>query len=93
MWQVWRLQPSPKKNNTKTSGFQNRRSFAVVSKEKKTGGVTFLCSYKKVTKENAWGEALKRQSIDASSIIQHFYPDSEPPSPQSPHPAVSKPGQ
>ena len=51
------------------------------------GACTFLVPDKKSTKRNRLGGGVVAKSIDATKRNQHFYLDSEPPSPQTPLPA------
>jgi len=52
--------------------------YCKLSKTRRCGNVTFLSPNKKVTKEVGWGECVEAKSIDAASINQHYYLDSEP---------------
>ena len=52
--------------------------------------VHFLCPHKKRTKESGWGEALTARSFAAAVMDQLFFPNLEPPSPQTPTRPPSK---
>ena len=49
--------------------------------------VHFLCPHKKRTKESGWGEALTAKSFMTALANRRFYPNFEPPSPQTSLPA------
>ena len=49
--------------------------------------IHFLVPPKKRTKEGGWGEALTAKSFVTAVSNHHFYPNLEPPSPQTPLPA------
>ena len=46
-----------------------------------------MCPHKKRTKESGWGEALTAKSFVTAVSNHHFYPNFEPPSPQTLLPA------
>ena len=48
-----------------------------------TIGVTFLCPYKKVTKENVRGMRCPAKPFVTAWVNRPYYPDFEPPSPGS----------